>query len=313
METFLGNLWRLLVQTYNVVASHGFAGCAVAFVLGWLLVRYATRLRGTPARGRGQVGPGGIIDIHSIEPAVPGTGKGLADRLIALFCNLAGGALLAISLLAGVNVAMYGSRAPTDLLDRAQRRASAPQPRVESPGSVATQNNEASRAGTASPTTDSPAAVVPSNEEPVDSLDTPDAFFTRLSEFFAATSTPAPIARPLARSLTLALDRSAERQSRHAFARSDDGLTEAFVMTAPRESDTPPDALFCTSQGPNVTLYVSYIVNANGVATRKLGTLTFEDKDGSKVRLTDWAAKQRDCDAVYRGLKQYRGLAFAAR
>jgi hypothetical protein len=287
MDTFLGNLWRLLVQTYNVAASHGFAGCAVAFVLGLVLVRYASRLTGTPARGRGRMGPGGVIDIESIEPAVPGTAKGLGDRLIALFCNLTGSALLMISLLAGVNVAMYGSRAPTDLLERAQRRESAPQLRVD--------------------------AAVPSNEEAVGASESPDAFFTRLSEFFDATATPAQIASPLARSLALALDRSAEQRSRHVFTMSDDGLTEAFVMTAPRESEAPPDALFCVSQGAKVTLYVSYTVTADGAATRKLGTLTFEDRNGSKVHLTEWAATQRDCAAVYRGLKQYQGLNFVDR
>lgn len=325
MDTFIGNLWRLLVQTYNVAASHGFAGCAVTFALGLVLVRYAARLTGTPARGRGTVGPGGVIDIHSIDPAVPGTAKGFGDRMIALFCNLVGSALLIISLLAGVNVAMYGSRAPTDLLDRAQRRESAPQLRVESQDSVesqdpvesqdsaATQNSEDSRQESASPSSSSTGITVPSNEEGTKeegTIESSDAFFTRLSEFFDATATPAQIASPLARSLALALDRSAEQRSRHVFTLSDDGLTEAFVMTAPRESEAPPDALFCVSQGAKVTLYVSYTATADGVATRKLGTLTFKDGNGRKVRLTQWAATQRDCDAVYRGLKHYQGLNF---
>lgn len=109
MEVFFGNLWSLLVNTYNLAASNGYPGCAVAFGVGLILVKYAARLNGTPERLHGRLN-NGVFDVHSRTDAVPGTGKGFGDRLIALFCNVAGSALLMIALIAAVNVAMYGPR-----------------------------------------------------------------------------------------------------------------------------------------------------------------------------------------------------------
>ncbi|HEY6644373.1 hypothetical protein [Povalibacter sp.] len=121
METFFSNLWSVLVGGYNLTASHGYPGCAVAFGVGLAMVKYAARLNGTPERLHGTL-RNGTFDVHSRTDAVPGTGKGLGDWLIALFCNLAGGALLMIAVIAAVNVAMYGPNAPTRAFDGAAGR-----------------------------------------------------------------------------------------------------------------------------------------------------------------------------------------------
>jgi hypothetical protein len=107
MTAFLSNLWLLLCNIYHAATAYGYPGCAAVFAAGWMMLSYGERLSGTPENMEGHF-VGNRFYVNKHNAAVPGTGKGPVDWLIAVFCKLSGSLLLMDALFALVNVLMHG-------------------------------------------------------------------------------------------------------------------------------------------------------------------------------------------------------------
>ncbi|MCL8305561.1 hypothetical protein [Pseudomonas putida] len=106
MAEFLRQCWFLLLSLYQTIQSHGLVGCVVAFILAILLSKVGSWLTGRAERFTGTV-QNGYGDQHH-HPAIEGTAKSWARRLVGTLVQIAAGILFLVAMIATANVLLYG-------------------------------------------------------------------------------------------------------------------------------------------------------------------------------------------------------------
>ena len=106
MAEFLRQCWFLLLSLYQTIQSHGLTGCVIALILAMLMSKVGTRLTGRAERFTGTV-QNGYADLHR-HPAVEGTARNWVGRLVGTLLQIAAGVLFLVTVIATVNVLLYG-------------------------------------------------------------------------------------------------------------------------------------------------------------------------------------------------------------
>jgi hypothetical protein len=99
--------WQLLLNIYYKVASAGYEGCVVAFVVGIILEKKGVAMTGRKERYTGRQTYGDNIDVTH-HPAIEGTAQSFVGQLIGTLLTWSGVILIFISVIAFANIAIYG-------------------------------------------------------------------------------------------------------------------------------------------------------------------------------------------------------------